>query len=83
MAKLDMPLEVDITPELQSRIDAIAGRSSLSPSEVVKDALENGHSLAWQERFLDKVSRGVAQADAGQFASQSDKERVLNKYRPA
>ena len=78
-----MTIEVEITPELQNRLDAIAGRSTLSPSEVIADALENGHSLAWQERYLDKVSRGTAEADAGQFASQSDKDRVLNKYRPA
>lgn len=78
-----MTLEVKITPELQSRLDAIAGRSTLAPSEVIADALENGHSLAWQERYLGKVSRGIAEADAGQFASESDRNRVLNKYRPA
>ncbi len=78
-----MPFEVDITPELQNRIAAIAGRTGLSPSEVITDALTNGHSLAWQEQFLDKVLRGVSEADAGQFASPSDIDLVLNKYRPA
>ncbi len=78
-----MSAKFDITPELQSRIDAIATRCSLSPSEVVADALVNGHSLEWQERFLDKVARGIEVADAGEFADQSAKDRVRNKYRPA
>lgn len=78
-----MPMKFEITPELQSRIDAIALRSSLSPSEVIEDALVNGHSLEWQERFLDKVARGIEAADAGQFADQDARDRVRNKYRPA
>jgi len=77
-----MTIELEITPELQARIDAIAARSGLSTSEVVADALENGHSLEWQERFLDKVAAGIAAADRGEFASPADIERVVNKYRP-
>ncbi|MDI6027368.1 transcriptional regulator [Corticibacterium sp. UT-5YL-CI-8] len=73
----------DITPELKARIDAIAQRSTLTPSEVVTDALENGHSLEWQERFLDKVAAGTAAADSEDFASPGEVERVLMKYRPS
>jgi len=76
-----MTTELKITPELQARIDAIAARSSLSAAEVIADALENGHSLEWQERFLDKVAEGIAAADRGEFASPDDIERVRNKYR--
>lgn len=76
-----MTTELKITPELQARIDAIAARSSLSAAEVIADALENGHSLEWQERFLDKVAEGIAAADRGEFASPADIERVRNKYR--
>lgn len=76
-----MTIELEISPELQARIDAIAARSSLSAAEVIADALENGHSLEWQERFLDKVAEGIAAADRGQFASPDDINRVLNKYR--
>ncbi|WP_443749672.1 hypothetical protein [Asticcacaulis solisilvae] len=77
-----MSVKFDITPELQNRIDAIATRSSLSPSEVITDALVNGHSLEWQERFLDKVARGIKAADGGEFADQAAIDRVRNKYRP-
>lgn len=78
-----MSTELKIAPELQARVDAIAARSSLSAAEIVADALENGHSLEWQERFLDKVIAGIEAADRGEFAGRADVERVLNKYRPA
>ncbi|MET7242163.1 hypothetical protein ABZT49_02230 [Methylobacterium sp. EM32] len=71
-----------IAPALQARVDAIAARSRRSPAEVVANALEHGHSLDWQERFLDKVAAGIAAADAGHFAGPADVARVLNKYRP-
>ena len=77
-----MPIELDIAPALRDRIAAIAARSSLSASEVIADALENGHSLEWQEQFLDKVVAGIAAADREEFASRADMELVLNKYRP-
>jgi len=58
-------------------MDAIALRSNLSPAEIVADALENGHSLEWQERFLEKVTAGLADADAGDFVSASDLSAVV------
>jgi predicted transcriptional regulator len=75
-------MKLEIPAALQARVDAIAARSSLSPSQVVADALENGHSLEWQERFLDKVGEGLAAAQRGEFASAVDVARVVNKYRP-
>jgi predicted transcriptional regulator len=77
-----MTITLDIPDELKARIDAIAARSSLSAAEVVADALENGHSIEWQERFLDKVAQGIDAADRNEFASPADLARVVNKYRP-
>ncbi|MBR0645350.1 hypothetical protein [Plastoroseomonas hellenica] len=74
---------LDIPSDLQARIDAIAARSSLSPSEVIADALKNGRSLEWQERFLDKVAEGMRAAERGEFATSDDLARVVNKYRPS
>lgn len=82
MASCCMADVLKIAPALQARIEAIAARSRRSPAEIVADALEHGHSLEWQERFLDKVTAGIAAADAGQFADPADVARVLNKYRP-
>lgn len=77
-----MTMTLDIPDDLKARIDSIAARSSLSVSEVIADALENGRSLEWQERFLDKVAEGIACAERGYFASADDVARVVNKYRP-
>jgi predicted transcriptional regulator len=76
-----MTITFDMPDDLKARVDAIAARSNLSPSEIIADALENGHSLEWQEQFLDKVARGLAEADAGEFASDDDVRAVRNKYR--
>ena len=78
-----MTITLDIPDELKARVDALAARSSLSASQVIADALENGHSLDWQERFLEKVAVGLADADQGEFASDAEVEAVVNKYRPA
>lgn len=77
-----MATDLKMAPELRARVEALAARSGLSASDVITDALENGHSLEWQERFLDKVAAGAAAADRGDFASAAEFERVLNKYRP-
>lgn len=77
-----MTITLEISDSLKARIEAIAARSSLSPSEVIADALTNGYSLEWQERFLDDVEKGITAADRGEFASDDEIARVLNKYRP-
>ena len=78
-----MAQELKIAPELQARVEAVAARISRSPAEVIADALEHGHSLEWQEHFTDQVMRGIAAADAGDFATAAEVDGVLNKYRPS
>jgi predicted transcriptional regulator len=78
-----MTITVDIADELKARVDAIAARSNLSPSEVIADALQNGHSLEWQEHFLDKVAQGIDAANRDDFASAGEMAQVVNKYRPS
>lgn len=75
-------ITLNISENLKARVDAIARRSRLSASEVIADALENGYSLEWQEQYLDRVEAGLAEAEAGRFASEGEIERVRNKYRP-
>ena len=71
-----------ISPELLARVDALAARTTMTREEIIREALENGRSLAWQEEFVRRVEEGKAAADRGDFASPEDVERVLNKYRP-
>jgi predicted transcriptional regulator len=75
-------MTLEISDSLKARLEAIAARSTLSAEEIVVDALANGRSLSWYERFLDDVEKGIAAADRGEFATDEDVARVLNKYRP-
>lgn len=78
-----MTVTLDISDELQARVEAIAQRSGLSASEIIADALDKGYSLEWQEQFLDKVAAGMDAAERGDFAGADEIAQVLNKYRPA
>mgnify|MGYP000885492867 CR=1 FL=1 len=77
-----MVIAVELSEKVNARIQAIAARSNLTPAEIIRDVVENGLSLDWQERYLDGVEEGIAAADRGEFATQEDIDRVLNKYRP-
>jgi predicted transcriptional regulator len=70
-----------LPPELTARVEALAARSTLSAADILAQALREGRSLDWQERFVDQVERGLAAADRGDFASEADVERVLGKHR--
>ena len=78
-----MTVTFDISDELHARVAAIARRSNLSTSQVITDALQNGYSLEWQERFLDQVAAGIDAADEGDFVDANELGRVVGKYRPA
>jgi predicted transcriptional regulator len=77
-----MTIELEITPDLAERIDALAARAGVSRSQIIQDALEKGHSITWQERFVEKVKAAIEAADRGEFACNAEIDRVLNKYRP-
>jgi predicted transcriptional regulator len=79
----DITVTIEVPDELQARIKAIAARTTLSPSELVEDALENGRSLDWYEHFLEDVEKGIAEADRGDYATDEEIARVLNKHRAA
>jgi predicted transcriptional regulator len=74
-------MEFELSPDLKKRVEIIAAQSSLSPAQIIADALENGHSLEWQERFQAHVRRGLSAAEGGDFATDEEVARVRSKYR--
>ncbi|QQR38934.1 transcriptional regulator [Devosia rhizoryzae] len=76
-----MTMALNLSEETQGRVAAIAARTNLTVEQIVVDALENGHSLEWQERFLEKVAAGLADAREERFATDDEVDRVVNKYR--
>lgn len=67
-------------PDLLRRVEALVARTTLSPDEIVNDALRG--YLDWQEDFAGKVQAGIVAADQGAFASPREVDRVFEKYRP-
>ena len=70
----------NISDDLSRRMDALAARTSLTRRQMIEDALSHGRSLAWQEKWIEGVQAGIEAADRGEFASEEEIARVLNKF---
>ncbi len=76
----DMKSSVELSEDMSQRIDRLAERTHLTRAQIVEDALSNGRSLAWQEKWVAGVQAGIQDADAGNFASDAEIIGVLGKY---
>ena len=74
-----MKSSVELSEDLSQRIDRLAERTHLTPAKIVEDALSNGRSLAWQEKWVAGVQAGIQDADEGNFASDAAIADVLGK----
>jgi predicted transcriptional regulator len=70
----------DIAEDLSRRIDRLTARSTLTRAQVIEDALSHGRSLAWQERWLEGIAEGIADAERGDFATEAEIAAVLDRY---
>jgi predicted transcriptional regulator len=70
----------NISDDLSRRVDELAARTSLTRRQIIEDALSHGRSLAWQEKWIEGVQAGIEAADRGEFASEEEIARVLNKF---
>lgn len=71
---------IEISDDLDRRIDLLAERTRLTRSQIVEDALSHGRSLAWQEKWAAGVQAGIQDADSGNFASEAEIAAILNKF---
>jgi predicted transcriptional regulator len=70
---------IRVSSELQDRLDAIADAIDRPRSWVVNRALEAFvESEVWQ---IEEIKRGLAEADAGEFATDTEVEATLEKWR--
>jgi predicted transcriptional regulator len=76
-----MSMNVDLSPDLSARVDALAKRRGTSRAEIIRDALELGRSLDWQEEWLRRVEAGIAAAEKGDFVDDAEIFALLSKYR--
>jgi RHH-type transcriptional regulator, rel operon repressor / antitoxin RelB len=69
---------IRVSPELQDRLDAIADAVERPRSWVVNRALEVFvESETWQ---IDEIKRGLAEADAGEFATDAEVGAIFEKW---
>jgi RHH-type transcriptional regulator, rel operon repressor / antitoxin RelB len=70
---------VRLDEDLQERVDRLAGALERPRSWVITRALEQFVAAqAWQ---IEEIERGVAEADAGDFASDAKVKAVFAKWR--
>lgn len=69
---------IRVAPELKDRLEALAAAMDRPRSWVVTRALEE--FVAQQTWQIEEIQRGVAEADAGDFASDEEVEAVFAKW---
>ncbi|MBZ9987792.1 transcriptional regulator [Mesorhizobium sp. BH1-1-5] len=75
-----MKNNVEISEDLNRRIEMLTSRSTLTRDQIIEDALSHGRSLAWQEKWIAGIQAGIEAADRGDFADEEEIAAVLNKY---
>jgi len=70
-------MEVQFTPEQESRLAQIAVRSGSDAARLVKEAALR--LLVEDARFRSAVREGIAQADRGEFIEESEMDARLEE----
>ncbi len=76
MGKMEV-FTVRLPAELKAKIDELAKNNERSRSWVVNKAVEN--YVAYRDWFIEQVKEGIADADAGRFASPQEVEATFKK----
>lgn len=67
-------MEIDLSPELQARLDQISSQQGRDSKELVREAVER--LLSYDDWFLRQVEIGLQQADRGELLEHDD---VVNR----
>ena len=72
-------LSVRVEPEVKARLDALADATQRSRSFLAAEAIREYIEInEWQ---LQEIQNGVAEADAGDFASDDELASLARKWR--
>lgn len=67
-------MEIDLSPELQARLDLISSQQGRDSKELVREAVER--LVSYDDWFLRQVEIGLQQADRGELLEHDD---VVNR----
>lgn len=71
-------LSIELPEPVFAQVDALARDTARSPARVVVEALERLLALeAWQ---IEDIKAGLLEAEAGEFASESDVAEVFARH---
>lgn len=75
---MNIPTSIRLAPETLSQIDAIATAEGRSRSWILQQAIKD--ALEVRATYAAAVQEGLAQAQAGHFATADEVEAVFTKY---
>ena len=70
-------MEVHFTPEQESRLSEIASQAGTNAEQLVKNAALR--LLERESRFRASVSKGIEQADRGEFVDEGEMEARIDR----
>jgi predicted transcriptional regulator len=74
-------MEVNFTPEQESRLHQVAARTGRDPAQLVQESIDR--MLDYDERFLAAIEQGRASAHRGDLLEHEEVvERIERLFRP-
>lgn len=73
-------MKVDLTPELQAKLDRVAAEQGRDKEALVVEAVER--MLSYHEWFLHEVDKGITAADRGEFVDHEDIRKLIDRRYP-
>ncbi len=72
-------LTLRLDPRLKKQLDRLSRATNRSRSFVAAEAIREYVSVNnWQ---IEEIKKGISEADRGDFASEKDVQRALNKWK--
>ena len=78
MSAATTTMTVRLGEEVKERLDRLAKRTSRSRSWLAAEAISS--YVEHQEWQLGEITKGIAEADAGEFASDEEVAAVVSKW---
>jgi predicted transcriptional regulator len=70
-------MEIELSPELQEKLERIASQQGRDPKSLVKEAVEQ--LVGYDEWFLRQVEIGLRQIDRGEFVEHEEVAARMEK----
>ena len=78
MAQPTTALTIQLSSDLKTRLEQVAQATARSAAWLATEALET--YIALQEWQIQEIKAGLREADAGDFASESEVKSVISKW---